>query len=55
MLEELTKKFKVSPVRSDFSCLDKTGFVTVNECPEPVRVNYHQDLVISSPCLLSKR
>ncbi len=55
MLEELTKKFKVSPVSSDFSCLDKTGYVVVKECPEPLEVIFHQDLKISSSCLLSER
>ena len=55
MLEELTKKFRLSPVDSEFSCLTKPGFVEVKECPYPINVDFNKKLIVKTNCELEER
>lgn len=58
-LIELTSKYKVSPTRTDFSCVKGTGRIEVKECADPIYVNFNQvgerKLVIDTDCDLKKR
>ncbi len=55
MLEEFTKKFQVSPVESNFSCLTGNGVLWVKECQDPIYLSQPKNLKIITNCELQER
>jgi hypothetical protein len=59
VLIELTSKYKISPTRTDFSCVKGTGRIEIKECAEPIYVNFNQlgkrKTVIDTDCKLKER
>lgn len=55
ILEKFTEKYSVSPVRSDFNCLNKTGIVFIKECDTPIHLKFHSKLIHKTDCDLKLR
>lgn len=55
MMEELTRKFKVSPLETDFSCFFNKGTVWIKECSDPIYLSNPTKLKIETNCSLEER
>ena len=55
VLEDLTRKYSLSPVSTDFSCFRRRGNLKVKECNEPIYLTWHRGLEIKSDCPIKER
>lgn len=59
VVSALTQKYKISPQRTDFSCMKGTGRLEVKECTDPIYVNFNQfnssEMKLDTKCALKVR